>query len=500
MHRIFVSSVQKELAAERRALRDYILGDPLLRRFFEVFLFEDLPASDRRADQVYLTEVDRAEIYLGLFGQEYGFEDSAGISPTEREFDRATAGSKERLIFIVGVDDSGRNPKMRALVRKAGDQLIRRKVGGPPELTAAVYASLVEYLERVGDLRTLPFDASPCRGATLADISADRIRWFLAEAQQRQFPLGEGTSATDLLAHLNLIEAGELTHAAILAFGREPQRFVPAADLKCLHFHGTDVQKPIPSYQTFKGTVFELVDQAVDFVLSKIASSVGTRSMGPQAPVDYELPRDAVAEAIVNAVAHRDYTDNSSVQVMLFSDRLEVWNPGALPPALTPERLRHSHPSIPRNPKLAEPLFLTRYVERAGTGTLDMIRRSAEAGLRTPGFRQDGGQFVQTLWRPPAPSAGRVGASPEPGTKSGLSRDQVAILVMCQEEKPLRDILAMAGRSNRTKFRDQVLRPLFDTGLLEMTVPRKPTSRLQRYRLSAKGQAWVNAHSEEQKQ
>jgi hypothetical protein len=64
-----------ELAAERRALKEYIEGDPLLRRFFDVFLFEDLPASDRRADDVYLDEVDRCGIYLGLFGNEYGYED-----------------------------------------------------------------------------------------------------------------------------------------------------------------------------------------------------------------------------------------------------------------------------------------------------------------------------------------------------------------------------------------------------------------------------------------
>ena len=65
----------------------------------------------------------------------------------------------------------------------------------------------------------------------------------------------------------------------------------------------------------------------MDFVLSKIALSVGTREAGPQAPVRYEIPKEVVAEAIVNAVAHRDYTSNGSVQVMLFVDRLEVWNP-----------------------------------------------------------------------------------------------------------------------------------------------------------------------------
>ena len=91
---VFISSVQKELAEERRALKDYIEGDVLLRRFFDVFLFEDLPASDRRADDVYLDQVDRCGLYAGLFGNQYGYEDAEGLSPTEREFDRATAQAR----------------------------------------------------------------------------------------------------------------------------------------------------------------------------------------------------------------------------------------------------------------------------------------------------------------------------------------------------------------------------------------------------------------------
>lgn len=79
--RIFISSAQKELAAERRALADFIQGDPLLRRYFDVFLFEDLPATDRRANDVYLDEVDRCAVYMGLFGNDYGNEDAADLSP-----------------------------------------------------------------------------------------------------------------------------------------------------------------------------------------------------------------------------------------------------------------------------------------------------------------------------------------------------------------------------------------------------------------------------------
>jgi hypothetical protein len=74
--RIFISSVQKEFAEERAALRDYLRGDPLFRRFYDVFLFEDVPAQDRRADELYLDEVEQCDIYIGLFGCDYGSQDA----------------------------------------------------------------------------------------------------------------------------------------------------------------------------------------------------------------------------------------------------------------------------------------------------------------------------------------------------------------------------------------------------------------------------------------
>ena len=83
-YKIFVSGVQKELKEERKALKDYISGDALLSRFFEVFLFENVPAADRRADEVYLDEVKKCDIYLGLFGNQYGAEDEKGMSPKHK--------------------------------------------------------------------------------------------------------------------------------------------------------------------------------------------------------------------------------------------------------------------------------------------------------------------------------------------------------------------------------------------------------------------------------
>ena len=285
-------------------------------------------------------------------------------------------------------------------VLKIPTSLIRRRFSGVPDLTADLYASLIEYLAQTGTLRRVPFDAAADPRAALTDISEDRVRQFLRTArQERQFVLAENSSVEKTLAHLNLLDHGRPSHAAILLFGSAPQRFLTTSEIKYLHFHGTEVRKPIPSYQIYKGTVFDLVDQAENFVLSKIARSVGTREHSTQAPVTYEYPELAVREAIVNAVAHRDYASNASVQVMIFADRLEVWNPGALPPSLTPEGLRRPHPSLPRNPLISEPLFLARYIEKAGTGTMDMIARCREAGLPEPEFRQEAGQVMVTLRR-----------------------------------------------------------------------------------------------------
>lgn len=398
--RIFISSVQKELAKERRALKSFVETDPLLSRFFAVFLFEDLPASDRRADAAYLAEVGGCDIYVGIFGNEYGFKDAEGISPTEREFDRATTAGKPRLIFVKGSDDKARQPRMQDLVRKSGSQLIRRRFGSIHELTAALYASLVDHLEARGVIQSKPFEDRPCPEATLADVDARAVADFVRLARsERQFPLPENTPVADVLAHLHLLSGGFPTHAAILLFGRDPQRFLPAAEVRCMHFHGTEVQRPVPFYRVFKGALFEQVGMAVDFALSKLNRSVGTRAESSQAPVRSEIPPDVIREAIVNAIAHRDYTSAGAVQVSVFADRVEVWNPGLLPASLTIESLRHPHGSIARNHRLCEALFLARYIEKFGTGTLMMIRESLAHALPEPDFAQRGGEFTCVIWR-----------------------------------------------------------------------------------------------------
>ena len=492
MMKIFISSVQKEFAAERKALAEYLSNDPLLRRFFEPFLFErDVPASDRRPDEVYLDEVRDCDIYIGLFGDDYGRENQAGLSSTHLEYEEATRLGKSRLIFVKGETDDAKHPKMRALIRGVADNLVRRRFNSPEELITSVYASLVRILEERELIRVGPFDASFCRNASLDDLDETKITRFLGLARRgRHFPLPADTPSHEVLAHLNLLDKGRPTNAAIMLFGKQPQRFLITSEVKCAHFHGREVAKPIPSYQVYKGTVFDLVDQAKDFVLSKIDLWVGTREESTRVPTKYEIPQEVVAEAIVNAVVHRDYTSNASVQVMLFKDRLEIWNPGSLPPPLTPETLRGPHPSVPHNPLLAEPMYLTKYIERMGTGIRDMIRRCKNAGLPEPEIRMDAGSFVLTIRRP----VSEAGTKSKPsqakvGTKLALSWHQVKILHKCLIKSSIGDLMEIAERTDRTKFRDQVLNPLLGEDLVRMTVPDKPTSRNQRYETTDRGRS-----------
>ena len=399
--RIFISSVQKEFASERRDLKAFLLGDAFLKRFVaDVFLFEELPARDQRADDLYLAEVEACDIYIGIFGNEYGHEDADGLSPTEREYLHATKLRRTRLIFVWGQEDKTRSPKMKHLIRRASAELVRRRVADMPALTAEVYASLVDYLDRRGAFKRSPFDTSACDKASFSDLSRKRIDWFLDAARRaRGFPLKVDTSTEALLRHLNLLDGRKPTNAAILLFGSSPQRFHRPAETKCVFCHGTEYRRPFASQQIYGGDLFEQADQARDFVLAKINRAVGTREHSITAPATYEIPPDAVAEAIVNAIAHRDYHSNASVEVRLFADRLEVWNPGNLPGNLTLDDLSTDHPSIPANPLVAESLYLTRYIEKAGSGTQKMIQLCHEAGLPTPGFAIRAGSFVLTIWR-----------------------------------------------------------------------------------------------------
>ncbi len=480
--KIFISSVQSEFASERQMLFHYITSDPLLGRFFEVFIFENLPAKDKSAAEAYLDEVRQSDIYLGIFGKEYGFEDKDGISPTEHEYDLASSEHKTRLIFISNHKNEERHPKELDLIKKAENAVVRKRFSDPSELKTAIYSALVKFLEEKEFIRTGPFDASICKEAVIDDIANERIKWFVEAARRKRgFPLSPDERVEKILTHLHLIKNGKLTNAAILLFGKNPQRFFISSEVRCALFHGNEMQKPIPSYQVYKGDVFQLVDQAVDFVLSRIDVYVGDRSQSVDVDVKYEIPRMAVTEAIVNAVAHRDYTSTGSVQVMVFRNRVEIWNPGRLPHQLTLADLKKDHESFPANPLIAEPLFYAGYIERLGTGIPDMVENCISAGLEEPEFRQET-SFRAILWR----KAHATEQVTEQATEQATEQVKRLLRIMVNEMSR-QEMMDKLDLKHRPTFIYTYIQPAIEGRWIEMTMPDNPNDPNQKYRLTAKG-------------
>ena len=145
--KIFISSVQSEFIHERAMLCHYIRTDVLLGKFFEPFIFEEVPANEHSTSRVYLKEVELCDIYLGLFGNKYGYEDKEGISPTEREYDLAASLHKSRLIYIKSIGEENRHPKETALIKKVERDIVRKTFVDIEGLRTSVYASLIRYLE-----------------------------------------------------------------------------------------------------------------------------------------------------------------------------------------------------------------------------------------------------------------------------------------------------------------------------------------------------------------
>ncbi len=442
--KIFISSVQKEFASERLRIYDWIQTDALLSQYFVPILFEKLPAAAQRPNEVYLDEVRGSQIYLVLLGQEYGYEDENGVSPTELEYECAKKSNLYKIALIKGDGSLERNSKQNVFISKVQSELTYKRFDNVEILISQIYAALIEYLKVEGLIHTKSFDESPS-GATMAEISIEKVDNFVALANsKRGFPLPKGTLAEKVLAHLRMLKDGKLCNSALLAFAGDPQSYFPTATIKCAYFLGTRWEKPIEDHKVFEGDVFDQINQAVGFVLSKIGTSVGLREESVQAPIKYEIPRPVIFEAVVNAVAHRDYRSNGSVQIMVFADRIVVINPGRLSPELSPATIKMEHGSFPTNPLLAEVMYQAGYIERFGTGVSEMIRLSVKEGLKEPEFDFSEGVKV-TLWRPS--DDGTVN-----GTVNGTVKPEDVLLKLIAENEglPAPELAKLIGKSLRT--------------------------------------------------
>lgn len=201
----------------------------------------------------------------------------------------------------------------------------------------------------------LHFDEQICKDAKISDISEEKIKSFVKKAKtQRGLSVDPNLSVTDILRKLKLIKDGKLTNAAILLFGKDTQDFFLQSELKAIRFKGTDETRPMLDFKTIGGDAITLLEKAESFIYDHIPMKAWIESGKLQRQEKWLYPPDAIREALANALAHRDYRSSGKVQVRIFDDRLEIWNPGLLPPPLTVAKLKVKHDSFPRNPLIAK--------------------------------------------------------------------------------------------------------------------------------------------------
>lgn len=245
----------------------------------------------------------------------------------------------------------------------------------------------------------LYFDKLVCKGAKISDISKEKVVEFVKKAkQERGLDVDPNVSVTEILGQLKLLTKDKkLTNGAVLLFGKDTQEYFLRPELKAIRFKGYDETGEMIDFKTFTGDAITLHKNAENFIYEHIPMKAWIEKGKTERQEKWLYPPDAIREGLANALAHRLYESTGKVQVRIFDDRMEIWNPGALPPELTFAKLKRKHDSIPRNPSIAHAFFWIRYAEEVGTGTKKIVQWCKEWGLPEPKYEEAGGSFVLTF-------------------------------------------------------------------------------------------------------
>lgn len=331
------------------------------------------------------------------------------------------------------------------------------------------------------------WENQPAVDITLDHLDHEEIlRTREAAIRQRRISAGTSTDVGDILDRLGLRRDGVITQAAQVLYGTRFLPDYPQGMLKMGRFRGTKITGDILDNRQEHLHAFAIVREAMAW----LDRTLPLAAHFPPGEIFREdrlpVPPEALREVLLNAVMHRDYTaPGSYVAIAVFDDRIEVRSVGGLPGEITAESLTRTHKSVLRNPLIAEAFHRTGAVEVWGRGTNRVIEECKRYGVEQPTFEDDAGFVVVTFQVQIVPVAQKT---TQAGTKSALSRHQVQVLNKARDSSPVADLLELCGRTDRTKFRNQVLRPLLEAGLLEMTIPDKPRSSKQRYRTTPAGE------------
>jgi ATP-dependent DNA helicase RecG len=235
------------------------------------------------------------------------------------------------------------------------------------------------------------WDGVSIPNVSVADLKPETFDFFRNKGiKSKRLDSDVLTDANEvLLNNLKLTDNGYLKRAAVLLFHPDPEKFVSGAYIK-IGFFRTD--SDLLFQDVINGNLFEQVEKTMDLLLTKYTKALISYE-GLTRVETYEYPKDALREALLNAVAHKDYTGPYPIQISVYPDKIMIWNYGKLPENWTVEDLQDKHSSQPRNPDIATAFFRSGYVESWGRGMDKMKNLCQEAKIPAPQFSCKGNDF-----------------------------------------------------------------------------------------------------------
>jgi ATP-dependent DNA helicase RecG len=237
------------------------------------------------------------------------------------------------------------------------------------------------------------WDGVPVPNVTVEELKNDTLTMFREKAakSKRLEPDDlEGTNA-ELIESLHLKDDEQLKRAAILLFHSTPEKYVTGAFIKIGFFESDEDLK----YQDeVHGNLLEQAEQTLSLLKTKYdVAAISYSNFDGTRDEKFTFPHDAIREALMNAIAHKDYSSGIPIQISVYRDKIIFWNEGQLPENWTVDKLTSKHPSKPFNPDIANTLFRAGYIESWGRGTIKMINECKKHQIAPPIFSNEAPDF-----------------------------------------------------------------------------------------------------------
>ena len=314
------------------------------------------------------------------------------------------------------------------------------------------------------DAGKLNFDMGVCPWFKWEDVSEEAVRDF-----KRQAGITSDAPSQELITNLGLLtDKGEITNAVPMLFSDAcGKRFINAI-IHCVRFKGTENVHIIDS-KTFEGPLLSQYNNATAWIKQYLAVEYVMHGFDPRQEI-WELPLDAIKEALTNALCHRDYFDNGAkIMVQLYDDRLEISNPGGLLPYVAAD---FGHRSRSRNPLIFRMFTRMHLVESVGTGIPRIARILSEDGFPPAEYKTEG-FFTTTLWKKKSDSTEQSDHGSGNGSVESSVKTSVKIkeLMQTNPKISLREIAEALAVSTRAI--EKAVKKLADDGEINHKGPKK---------------------------